>query len=70
MSKSELLKRAEKEVDDCLNYGGVFHDGSHTTKELELVYEMGDVEDEVAHMRRFSKALSELADAVEAELVG
>jgi len=69
MNKSELLKSAVKEVDACLNYGGVFHDGSHTAKELELVYEMGDVEDEIAHMRRFSKALSELADAIEAESV-
>ncbi len=64
---SEHIKNAEKEVSACLNYGGIFHNGGHTTKQLELAYSQGDLKDEVAHMRRFSRALNELANAVEAE---
>ncbi|MDL4860725.1 hypothetical protein NPJ88_000110 [Halomonas elongata] len=63
----ERVKQAEREVHVCLNYGGVFHDGGPTTKELELAYEQGDLKEEVPHMRRFARALSELADALEAE---
>ncbi|OAS07773.1 hypothetical protein AYO08_10640 [Pseudomonas putida] len=63
----DRVKLAEKEVDACLNYGGVFHDGGPTSKELELAYEQGDLSDEVPHMRRFAAALIELADALEAE---
>lgn len=62
---SERIKAAEKEVHDCLNYGGIFHDGGPTTEELELAYQQGDLEDEVPHMRRFAAALVELADALE-----
>jgi hypothetical protein len=64
---SDRVKLAEKEVHACLNYGGVFHDGGPTSKELELAYEQGELGDEVPHMRRFAAALSELADALEAE---
>jgi hypothetical protein len=59
--------RAEKEVHECLNYGGVFHDKRPTRSELELAYEQGDLSVEVAHMRRFAAALTELANALQAE---
>lgn len=61
------VKRAEREVHVCLNYGGVFHDGGPTTKELELAYDQGKLTDEVPQIRRFAAALNELADALEAE---
>lgn len=60
------VKRAEREVHACLNYGGIFHDGGPTTQELELAYDLGDLSDEIPHMRRFAAALNELADALEA----
>ena len=56
---------AEKEVHECLNYGGVFHDKGPTHCELKLAYEQGDLGTEVAHMRRFAAALTELANALE-----
>jgi hypothetical protein len=59
--------RAEKEVHECLNYGGVFHNNRPTRSELALAYEQGDLSTEVAHMRRFAAALMELANALEAE---
>lgn len=63
--RNEAIRKAEKEVHDCLNYGGVFHDGSPTTCELELAYKQGDIKDEVLHMRRFALALNTLADELE-----
>ncbi|MBB1333933.1 hypothetical protein [Pseudoalteromonas sp. SR41-6] len=62
---SEHIKNTEKEVYACLNYGGIFHDGGNTTKQLELAYSQGDIKDEIAHMRRFSRALDALANAVD-----
>lgn len=49
------------------HYGGFFHDGGYTAKELELVYDQGGKPDEIAHMRRFAAALTALADALETE---
>lgn len=62
----DRVKRAEVEVHACLNYGGVFHDGGPTSKELEIAYEQGELSDEIPQMRRFAAALNELADALEA----
>ncbi len=59
------IKNANLEVHACLNYGGIFVDGSPTIKELELAYEFGDIDEEIAHMRRFAKALNNLAKALE-----
>lgn len=64
------VKRAEREVHACLNYGGIFHDGGPTTQELELAYDQGDLSDEIPQMRRFAAALNELADALEADQDG
>ena len=60
------VKRAEREVHACLNYGGIFHDGGPTPRGLELAYDLGDLSDEIPQMRRFAAALNELADALEA----
>jgi hypothetical protein len=61
------VKKAEKEVHACLNYGSVFHDKKPTSKELELAYGHGDLSDQIANMRRFSAALDELAEALESQ---
>lgn len=63
----DRVKKAEREVHLCLNYGGVFHDGMPTTKELELAYDQGPIGEEISHMRRFAAALIELANALEAD---
>lgn len=63
--ESERVNAAEKQVHICLNYGGVFHDGGPTSKELELAYAQGDLADEVPQMRLLAAALNELADALE-----
>lgn len=62
---NERIKKAEMEVYQCLNYGGVFHDEAPTSKAIELAYEQGDLSDEIPHMRRWAAALNELADALE-----
>lgn len=61
------VKQAETEVHACLNYGSVFHDKKPTSKELELAYGHGDLSDQISYMRRFAAALSELAEALEAQ---
>lgn len=63
---NERVKSAERQVQACLNYGGVFVGGTHTNQELELVYQQGDLKDEVPQMRRFASALNNLADALDA----
>lgn len=62
---NERVRKADKEVHACLNYGGIVHDVTHTRRDLEMIYEQGDLEDEIAHMRRFATALNELASALE-----
>ncbi|GEM77752.1 hypothetical protein [Vibrio sagamiensis] len=62
---SERVKKAEIEVYQCLNYGGIFHDEAPTSKSIELAYEQGDLSDEIPHMRRLATALNKLADALE-----
>ena len=59
------VEQAEKEVNSCLNYGRVFHDGGHTTKELELAYKQGDLQSEISHMRRVANALNKWAETLE-----
>ncbi|EGR1049103.1 hypothetical protein RZ186_003335 [Vibrio cholerae] len=62
---SNRVKKAENEVYQCLNYGGIFHDEAPTSKAIELAYEQGDLSDEIPQMRRLANALNELADALE-----
>lgn len=63
----DRVKRAERAVGECLNYGGVFHGEGPATRPLELAYEQSELDYEVAHMRRFAAALTELADSLEAK---
>jgi hypothetical protein len=62
---NERVRKADKEVHACLNYGGIVHDATQPCHDLRMIYEQGDLVDEIAHMRRFAAALNELASSLE-----
>ena len=48
-----------------LNYGGIFVDGCCNPGHIEMVYQQGDLIDEIGQMRRLAYSLIELSDALE-----
>jgi len=60
------VDHAKETVNACLNYGGVYHDGGPTTKQLELTCDHDALYDEVPQIRRLAMSLIALADALEA----
>jgi len=64
---SERIKRAEKQVNEQLSYGGIVPSIGALGGTLEYRYQDGDLVDEIGQIRRLAAALSNLADALESE---
>ncbi|AXQ50960.1 hypothetical protein DZC31_30035 (plasmid) [Stenotrophomonas rhizophila] len=67
---SEWIKRAEKQLNEQLSYGGISPSTGPFGSTLEYRYQDGDLVDEIGQMRRLAAALSSLADALESETKG
>jgi len=59
------IQQIEKRLTSLLNYGGFYVDGMCNPGHITLVYEQGDLTDEIDNMRRLSATLAELANALD-----
>lgn len=63
----ERIRRAEKQVNEQLSYGGIVPSTGPFGGTLEYRYQDGDLVDEIGQIRRLASALNNLADALESE---
>ena len=60
---SYKTKQLDKELQELLNYGGIFFEDG----EVDYAWGMGDLKQEVIHMRKLASLLNELATNIEAD---
>lgn len=56
-------KLLDKELHELLNYGGIFFEDG----DVEYAWEIGDLKEEVAHMRKIASVLNNLAASIAEE---
>ena len=64
MSNLKTTDECKKYLESQLNYGGIFVDGTFTSKPLSVAYEQGDFEDEIKQLEVIGNAFLALASSL------
>jgi len=59
------IEDLEKKLTQQLNYGGIFVNGQSNPGHIEMVYQIGDLDDEVEQMKQIGSAFLNLANGLE-----